>query len=207
METLKPEYNTCNGPSMHPTLRPGDGIEPRPYRAPGEMRAGDVVVYPRPGGSIDVVHRIIEVRRDGVVTRGDNNDKVDPYVVPFDAIVGRVTAAKRRNRRVAVRGGRIGLWVHKLALLRMHARRRTLPPLRRLSDGLAASGVLHVFHSALNLGIVRIERNDGVRRILVRGNRPVGTWSAGSPEWRIRFPYNLFVDKRRLERRAGERPS
>jgi len=38
METVKSEYSTCIGPSMHPTLRPGDGIELYTYKATSDMK-------------------------------------------------------------------------------------------------------------------------------------------------------------------------
>ena len=202
METMKSGYSTCIGPSMYPTLRPGDGIELYTYKTTSEIKVGDVIVYPHPNGATDVLHRVIRILPDGVITRGDNNNKIDPYRIRFDAIIGKVIAAKRRTRHIAVRGGRAGYLTHKLMLFRKYVGPRALLPFRLVSNLTAASGLFHIFHSALDLRIIRIEKNRKSVRILVSGNRPIGRQMAGSSEWRIRFPYKLFVDKRRLEKAA-----
>lgn len=198
METIQSRYSTCIGPSMYPTLKPGDGIEFCPYKTPSEMRVGDVIVYPHPNGTMDVVHRIIAVRDGVVITRGDNNNKIDPYNVHFDHITGKVTGAKRRRRRISIKGGKSGFFIHKLMLFRKYARPYALAPFRFISNRIAASGLFNMFHSALDLKIVQIQRNHDSLRILVSGNRAIGKQMAGSGEWRIRFPYKLFINKDRL---------
>ena len=202
METMKSGYTTCIGPSMHPTLRPGDGIELYTYKTTSEIKVGDVIVYPHPNGTTDVVHRVIRIMPDGVITRGDNNNRTDPQRIRFDDIIGKVIAAKRRTRRLVIRGGRAGYLTHKLMLFRKYVSPRALLPFRLVSNLTAASGLFHIFHSALDLRIIHIEKNRKSVRILVSGNRPIGRQIAGSAEWRIRFPYKLFVDKRRLEKAA-----
>jgi hypothetical protein len=197
---MKSKYTTCVGPSMHPTLKPGDGIELYTYRAPEEIKVGDVISYPHPKGTTDVVHRIVAIKADGVITRGDNNNKTDPYTVPFDQITGKVITAKRRARRIAIRGGKIGFCVHKLMLFRKYLQPWGVLPFHLLSNLLAASGLFNVFHSALDLKIVLIEKNHQRQRILVSGHKAIGKKPAGSGEWQIRFPYKLFVNKRRLEK-------
>jgi len=103
---------------MHPTLRGGDGLDLYIYRNPDELRVGDVIVYPHPFGTVDVVHRIIEIKPDGVITRGDNNNKIDPYTVQFKDIIGKVLAAKRKDRLMQIKGGKTGFCIHKLMLFR-----------------------------------------------------------------------------------------
>ncbi len=198
METIKSRYSTCVGPSMYPTLKPGDGIEIYPYKTPSETRVGDVIVFPHPNGTVDVVHRIIKIRRDGVITRGDNNNKIDPYSVRFDDITGKVIAVKRRTRRITIKGAKAGFFIHKLMLFRKYARLCALGPIRFVSNRIAASGMFNLFHSVLDLKIVQIKRNQEQQRILVSGNRAIGKQISGSGEWQIRFPYKLFVNKDRL---------
>jgi hypothetical protein len=202
METIKSKYSTCNGPSMNPTLKPGDGLEMYTYRDRAEIGVGDVIVYPHPFGTVDVVHRIIEIRPDGVITRGDNNNKIDPYTVRFDDIIGKVIAAKRKNRRIPIKGGKTGFCIHKLMLLRKYTMQYPmqygLAPLVAVSNIIAASGIFNVFHPALNLRIIHINGDHRRQLILVTGNRTIGKLLEESGEWQIRFPYKYFVDKRRL---------
>ena len=198
METIKSSYSTCNGPSMNPTLKPGDGLDLYPYRDPAEIRVGDVIVYPHPSRTVDVVHRIIEIRTDGVIARGDNNNKIDPYTVRFEDIIGKVIAAKRKNRCVTIRGGKTGFWIHKLMLSRKYFMLYGLGPLRVVSNIMAASGIFNVFHSVFNLRIIHIKGDRQRQLILVSGNRAIGKQLTGSGEWQIRFPYKYFISKRRL---------
>ena len=198
METVESKYSTCNGPSMNPTLKPGDGLEMYTYRDRAEICVGDVIVYPRPFGTVDVVHRIIEKRDDGVITRGDNNNKIDPYTVRFDDIIGKVIAAKRRNRRIPIKGGKTGFCIHKLMLLRKYSMQYGLPPLVAVSNIIAASGIFNVLHPVFNLRVVRINGEHRRQSILVSGNRAIGRLLEESGEWQIRFPYKFFINKRRL---------
>ena len=82
-----------HGNSMLSILRPGDYliIEPTSIAA---IHPGDVVVYQgvnRSGEPDDVVHRVVAVTPDGLVTRGDNNPQVDDALVTQDNLLGRVT--------------------------------------------------------------------------------------------------------------------
>ena len=52
------------------------------------------------------MHRVIRIMPDGTITPGDNN-RTEPYGIRFDNIIGKIIAAKKRTRRVAVRGGRL----------------------------------------------------------------------------------------------------
>lgn len=79
-----------SGISMEPALRAGDIVITRPVN-PDTVRPGDVVRYRT--GSIDVLHRVQEVRAGPAgrvfITRGDNNSYLDAPV-PEQALRGRV---------------------------------------------------------------------------------------------------------------------
>ncbi len=200
METVKSKYSTCTGPSMNPTLKPGDGLDLYAYRDRAEIQVGDVIVYPHPFGTVDVVHRIIEIRDDGVITRGDNNNKIDPYTVGFEDIIGKVIAAKRKNRRISVKGGKRGFCIHKLMLFRKYLILYGFRPFRFVSDFIAATGIFNIFHSFFSLRTIHIKKNHQSQLILVSGDRVIGKQLVGSVEWQIRFPYKYFINKRRLEK-------
>src|SRR3989344_6081230 len=55
------------------------------------LKRGDVIVFIRNGGSqIPVIHRIVEIQKDGLLvyaTKGDNNNDRDPWKV--DAVLGK----------------------------------------------------------------------------------------------------------------------
>jgi signal peptidase len=81
-----------SGPSMAPTYNVGDLVVVQEVAAP-DIVAGDVVLYRH--GSIEVVHRVIDVWDEGgavvLVTQGDGNNVADePFVASDD--IGRVVA-------------------------------------------------------------------------------------------------------------------
>ena len=65
--------------SMEPALSPGDGFVAVPSALAGEVQEGDVVVFEAEeiqGGGL-TTHRVVEVRENGYVTKGDANPFVD----------------------------------------------------------------------------------------------------------------------------------
>ncbi len=70
--------------SMEPTLSIYDLVL---VKAQEEYRVGDIVVY-QSGGSL-VIHRIVELRDGGYVTKGDANNTEDGVVAP-EAVKGRM---------------------------------------------------------------------------------------------------------------------
>jgi len=117
-------YAVCQGASMLPTLRHGELMEIRPYdKRP--VRPGDVVLFPGPEDGRLVVHRVVCTTDDCIRTRGDHNGAEDRWQVRREAIIGRVVAAWRGQRRRRLAGGTMGRlvagylpWRHRLARFR-----------------------------------------------------------------------------------------
>ncbi|MFL7893306.1 MAG: signal peptidase I [Anaerolineales bacterium] len=70
--------------SMAPALRAGDLVFLRPTGK--VINPGTVVTYDFQGSLI--THRVVEVVGDILVTKGDNNQEVDPWQVRFSDVVG-----------------------------------------------------------------------------------------------------------------------
>ncbi|WP_248518022.1 signal peptidase I [Salinarchaeum laminariae] len=65
--------------SMEPTIDEGDAFVSIPQPLAGDIEEGDVIVYEArelDGGGL-TTHRVVEVRDDGYVTKGDNNPFTD----------------------------------------------------------------------------------------------------------------------------------
>ncbi|GAB3691408.1 hypothetical protein GCM10028857_28760 [Salinarchaeum chitinilyticum] len=65
--------------SMEPTIDEGDAFVSIPQPLAGDIEEGDVIVYEArelDGGGL-TTHRVVEVREDGYVTKGDNNPFTD----------------------------------------------------------------------------------------------------------------------------------
>lgn len=70
--------------SMEPTIKTGsvcfiDYGQKTPEK-------GDIIAFTK--GTTDVTHRVVEVREDGYVTKGDNNDSNDPGIVYKSQVYG-----------------------------------------------------------------------------------------------------------------------
>ncbi|MBP1749669.1 MAG: hypothetical protein H6Q52_2208 [Deltaproteobacteria bacterium] len=71
------------GESMLPTIKEGDLVISRPYKAERDvLKEGMIVRFwdEEEDKIISVQHRIIEVSREGVVTLGDNNESSDGLI-------------------------------------------------------------------------------------------------------------------------------
>ena len=67
--------------SMAPSLRRGDLVISQ--SPDGDLREGKIILYKNQGGTT-IIHRILEIRREGddtfFVTRGDSSPDVDPPI-------------------------------------------------------------------------------------------------------------------------------
>jgi len=98
----------AKGFSMHPFIRDGDQITLEP--PPSKFQVGQVVAFV--GSSRDrlLVHRIIAVDHQGMLTRGDNSLQADGLVT-HNRVLGRVVQVRRGSRQV-----RLGLGLERMVI-------------------------------------------------------------------------------------------
>ncbi len=199
MTRYRSPYITCHGPSMYPALRDGDGLILRECAGPADLRLGDIIVYPHPEEPYDVAHRIVRFSPAGVTTRGDNNDRTDPDMVPWPQILGRVISVRRRSKSFRPASGPWGTAIHRIGLARMRAGRAIAPLLRFASDLIARTGAFRFLRFLIPTDIVGIGREGAENYILRRKNKAIGRKSAATGgTWVIRFPYRLVFDRKKL---------
>lgn len=182
------------GPSMRPTLRPGDLLYVRPVASP--VTPGDVVVYQDDSSPGFVVHRVYGCAGPGYRTRGDNNAQADLHPVPLAQMVGRVAIVDRAGRRLPLRAGRPALWAARLRWFTMPVYRRlariAAPPYRALR---ASATVRRFLARCLGhrLATVRLETPDGpIIKTLCHGST-VAIWQPLSNRFVCRKPYDLVI--------------
>ncbi|HJO93527.1 MAG TPA: signal peptidase I [Victivallales bacterium] len=199
MDNYKSKFNTCVGPSMFPTLKSGDGLVIYDYISQKEMKVGDIILYPHPEKPFDVVHRIIKKLDSGVITRGDNNNKIDPYVIKYEDVIGKVISAKRKSTTIQMKSGRIGYILHRLLIYKKFSKPYIISPLSFVSCKITESKIFNFAHNFFNVQIISIKRNNLESYILKYKNKPIGQKSESTDnEWQIKFPYKLFINKNKL---------
>lgn len=86
--------SVVRGNSMYPYIEDHDAVLVMPVE-PGELKQGDVVVFPDPEQEgFNIVHRIVSIEeREGrlyAITKGDANPVADPFPVSLNRVFGKV---------------------------------------------------------------------------------------------------------------------
>jgi hypothetical protein len=197
----------CLGRAMNPTLAETDILEVEPYGR-SRVRPGDVVCFKSPENAETSVRRVVSVgergtgdgvSEDGIRTRGDNNRHQDPWLLRIKDIAGRVVAARLGSRRRPISGG---LWGQATAALLNGVRPfRTFG--RRMPDCLydpavKAGSLDGVLPQHLRPRLVEFNGRHWVDLKLLSAEREIGHYDCYLQAWRIRRPFRLFVDLRKL---------
>ena len=212
-----------SGQSMAPLFRPGDGLRIEAV-AFAQVRPGDVIVfYPPPSaltgdedtgsavpsrpdrtaalwppssveGSRRIVHRVVAVSPEGLVTRGDANPSPDEGSVTPDRLEGRVVALERCGTIRPVACGRSGLL--RAALARSGA--RIARPARRIASVpyglLRASGLVRrLWHPEVRALTVATPQGALVK--FLHGTRTVARWWPASGRFECTKPYDLVITR------------
>ena len=184
-----------NGPSMNPTLKPGDRLRVTPYEN-NRIRVGDVVVFHTPEGKRQVTHRAVSVDSRGVKTRGDNNNNIDSWVLPPEEIIGRVVSANRGKKSISIYGSTRGMIYASAQWSIKRANRTISRVLHPAYRWLAESGI---FRRALpqraRPRILCFTRPEGIDMQLLMGKWIIGRRKPEWEQWQVRRPFRLFVNE------------
>lgn len=205
----RPELKSMNyiGTSMNPTLKPGDRLDTVPYDRQ-EIRRGDVIVFISPADDSKVVHRVVSVDSNGIRTRGDNCNRIDPWVLSPDQIVGRVSSVHRRNRRRRIFGGFWGSVFAGTARALYAIDSHTSILLRPFYDRLASSGILRrLVPVSIEPRVISFNHSGRSELQLLMGRWVIGRRLPGMARWHIRRPFRLFVDEDSLPRNPARQRS
>jgi signal peptidase I len=104
---------------MEPVLKPGDLLQVFPYVG-RKVRYGDVILYCCPSKNCNVVHRVADVDARGIRTKGDNNIRLDPWIVIPQQVIGYVVRVLRGSRWRRIPGGYVGYLVANGARVMKH---------------------------------------------------------------------------------------
>jgi signal peptidase I len=143
---------------MRPIFKPGDLLEVLPYED-RQVRCGDVILFSCPSENCKVVHRVADLDARGIRTKGDNNARIDSWVVTPQQVVGYVIRAQRGRRWRRISGGYVGRLAANCTRAVKRVREWTTRTglLGMLRRGLAAMNVITV-RSPGSLASSRISR-------------------------------------------------
>ncbi len=191
------------GPSMNPTLRAGDGMTVIPY-GNSRPRVGDVVVFRSPERDQHIVHRVLSVDSQGIRTFGDNNGRVDPWILTPDDIVGRVVAARRKNKDITIHGGTRGKLMFPLLQNMKRAKLTAFRMLHPPYHWLARSGIIkRAISPLIKTQYLYFKRPNGVEIQLLMWRRIVAR-RLPDRTWQIRRPFRLLIDETLLPGRVED---
>lgn len=183
------------GPSMFPLLVPGDGIIIDRSVKFSQLRRGDVIVFKSSQKPFHIVHRLIKITPEGLITRGDNNSFDDYFPVNPEDDPMLVVSIKRGNKTFKVSNGIFGLWVFSKNQILHYIRPHFRSKIKLAMDKTADSGIFSRHTLFRNkLSIEKYNRNGSERIVLFFGRRIIGEKINNS--WIIRQPWKLFVNQK-----------
>jgi hypothetical protein len=186
-------YCAYVGTSMNPTLSQEDILEVEPAYS---LMVGDVVLFNSDHRL--VVHRVAHLGQEGIRTKGDNNDLVDPQLLMPQEIIGRVVGAWRGDRRRSISGGKAGRLFAAGVRLRRFLNEKAIRVVSPSYNSLSRWGLFRPLGRLLRLRLVGF--GDGELQLML-GSRVAGYCRPGR-KWVIRPPYRLIVNDSSLPRQA-----
>jgi len=196
---LPPNTMYYMGQSMVPTFTPGDLL----YFEPGcnEIKVGDVIVFRTKGDDKNIVHRVISTGKEGIKTRGDNNNLPDSWLLTGEDIIGKVIEAERDGVKRKVSGSTEGYVkghiLHILRKIKFYFIKIFRPFYLWLSERNLTGSLLQ---KCGLLRIISIKKEDKEELQLLSGRLVIGRLLPGRKKWQIRKPFRLLVDEKNLKK-------
>jgi signal peptidase len=118
----------ARGSSMHPFIKDGDLITVSPLLREYLPAVGDVVAFIQREAETLVVHRVIAIKSNCYVTKGDGTTGVGDGPVSAPDLLGLVTKVERNGKRVF-----IGLGLERRLIARLTGMELMIPLVRAVS--------------------------------------------------------------------------
>jgi signal peptidase I len=189
----------CNGPSMRPTILPGDKIEVQETDF-NKLTPGDIIIYNNPDDiRLNIIHRIIKRDADSLTTRGDNNSHIDPYKVRPEHLPLKVRSIQRGNHKIKVSCGGKGLFIHRIRLAQRIARVFKSKYLNPIYVFIANTGIFYIFGFIFKTEVRKFKRPANIEYQLFSGKKRIGKFDAKTQKWHLKFPWRLFINPSKLK--------
>jgi len=110
LKTNYPMASITSG-SMWPSLKKGDLVMIKGVQSKDEIKIGDIVVYINPKGF--TIHRVIELKADTLITKGDANN-INDAPIAYSEVIGKTISFKDKIVKIP-KIGYISLLINKPA--------------------------------------------------------------------------------------------
>lgn len=100
LKTNYPMASITSG-SMWPALKKGDLVFIKGINGKNDIKVGDIIVYQNPKGF--TIHRVIEMREDTLITKGDANN-VSDAPVSYNEVIGKTVNISNKPLRIPMLG-------------------------------------------------------------------------------------------------------
>jgi len=106
------------GESMKPLFKTGDLVLLKDCDKP---KVGDVIVFLKQDSKEKIIHRVIKISKDSIITKGDNNSLKDKETINIKDVIGKVLCIKRDNKLIRIkRQSSIKKYIFKILSLIYH---------------------------------------------------------------------------------------
>jgi len=178
---------------MKGTFKPGDKliIEKVPF---AQIRKGDLIIFSREadGNNDFVVHRVVDIYQNGLITRGDNCRDRDKELVIEENIIGRVIQFDRMGKIHRGWNGRRGMFWAKILGSRMHLIKVVDFFLRKPYIMIRKTGIVAKFWHP-EIRIIHFETQDGALIKYVHKGKTIAICWTDTNRWQIRKLYDLII--------------
>lgn len=196
---------------MEGSFRFGDRLIIEPV-ALKYVKLGDVVVYQGLNSRFDedyLVHRVISIRPEGLVTQGDNNPCPDKNFVNEENLVGRVFHVERDGKKISVCNWHLGMIRVRVRRKLDHLRNRIWRLVRSVGRGtyswIRESGLVPLMWRPSISKVFLMTENGSMIKYISR-NRTVGEYWPENGRFKCCKPYDLVLWDRVPKKREEKQP-
>jgi hypothetical protein len=192
--TLEKNIRFYLGKSMGGTFHLGDRLVIGPISLT-DIRPGDVIVFHDVNHKDDmeeVVHRVVRVTGDRLITRGDDNSINDLEPIHFEEVIGKVEAIENGNRKLRVAGGRKGLIMARVRWEFSQFYRWGRKLIGHPYQLLRLSGIVPKIWKP-EISQVYLQTEHGVLIKYLYKQQSIGVWDQSLQRFECRKPFDLVI--------------
>jgi signal peptidase I len=160
-----------------------------------ELHNGDIVVFQKIEKNKTkniLVHRVLSISKNKLVTRGDNNSKNDEEPVTEEDLIGKVTHYERNGKMHKVWNGKLGLIRARVLHGRLHIIRTIKFFLRKPYRLLKKTGIISKFWRP-EIEMIHFETQNGPLVKYVHKGKTVASCWTETNQWWFRRPYDFVI--------------